>query len=141
MLLLEFYQPHQTLIFVDDYIKKNVTSEKVHKWFYEESQDITNLNCKPNNGHVRYAFILSMYFLRNSHISYEEAIYQTLLKGGDTDTNAAIVGGLVATYSKIPNYMLKPVLDFDCSNDNFINKKGHKRPIQYSVIHTFKDMI
>lgn len=141
LLLLEGYTPRQTLHMVDDYIKNNITSDNVKKWFYEESHDISTMNCKNCCGHVRHAFVLSIYFLRNPDLSYEHAIYLTLLKGGDTDTNAAIVGGLVACYSKIPEYMLQPVLNFDCCSDNLSYKKGHKRPIEYSVKETFKNYI
>jgi ADP-ribosylglycohydrolase len=68
-----------------------------------------------------------MHFLRNSKIGYEEAIRTTLLKGGDSDTNACIVGGLVACYHPIPAYMWKPVLNFDCTVEE------HKRPALYSL--------
>jgi hypothetical protein len=51
------------------------------------------------------------------------------MKGGDTDTNAAIVGGIVGAYQKIPEYMLRPVLDFDCTIDG----RHHIRPAEYSV--------
>ena len=102
-------------------------SEKVKRWFFEESLDIDSLDFTENAGHVRYAFVSAIYFLRNPHISYENAIYRTLLKGGDTDTNACIVGGLVACYQEIPDYMLRPVIEFDCT------EQGQSRPGIYSV--------
>lgn len=43
------------------------------------------------------AFTYAFYFL-NKAISYEEAIRETLYLNGDTDTNAAIVGGLLGAY-------------------------------------------
>jgi hypothetical protein len=79
-----------------------------------------------------------MYFLRHPEISYEEAIKITLMKGGDTDTNAAIVGGLVGSYQSIPEYMIRPVLDFDCTADGF---KHHKRPAEYSVKNVIGHLI
>ena len=48
--------------------------------------------------------------------SYEEAISDILHKRGDTDTNAAIVGGLIGALhgaSAIPEYMKAPVLARD----------------------------
>ena len=45
-------------------------------------------------GWLKVAFCYSFYYLRNKY-SYEDAIRDILLKGGDTDTNAAIVGGLI----------------------------------------------
>ncbi len=59
---------------------------------------------------------------------YEEAIEQTLLRSGDTDTNAAIVGGLMGAYwgaSAIPEYMSRPVLGY--KYDPAI-AKGNPRP-------------
>jgi ADP-ribosylglycohydrolase len=121
--------PENILKYLEHYVKYSVESEKVRKWFFEESLDISNLNCQLNIGHVRYGFVLAMYFLRHPEIGYEEAIYQTLLKGGDTDTNAAIVGGLVGCYSEPPDYMLEPVLKFDCT------KEGQIRPKEMGLKH------
>jgi len=80
-------------------------------------------------GHVRWGFVMAIYFLRNPDIVFDDAIKITLMKGGDTDTNAAIVGGMVGAYQVIPEYMLQPVLDFDCTADG----RHHKRPAEYSV--------
>jgi ADP-ribosyl-[dinitrogen reductase] hydrolase len=127
--LLLNHTPEDTLKELDDYVQTKVTSEKVKRWFLEESLDISNLNCQINIGHVRYGFVMAMYFLRHPEITYEEAIFQTLLKGGDTDTNAAIVGGLVGCYSMPPDYMLEPVLKFDCT------KEGQRRPKEMGLKH------
>ncbi|RLN55547.1 hypothetical protein BBJ29_007602 [Phytophthora kernoviae] len=67
----------------------NAVYSLARQWFLEESLDISTLVCTKNVGHVRWAFVLAVYFLRQNE-SYERAIHQTLLKGGDTDTNAAI---------------------------------------------------
>jgi ADP-ribosylglycohydrolase len=125
--LLTGFSTNHTLNILSNYIEHFITSSKVREWFYELSLNIDDLNCQVNAGHVKYAFVLAMYFLRNPDISYEDAIYKTLLKGGDTDTNACIVGGLVACYQPIPDYMKNPVLNFDCT------KEGQIRPSQYSV--------
>jgi ADP-ribosylglycohydrolase len=53
---------------------------------------------------------MSMYFLQNPHIGFEEALRIVLRKGGDTDTNAAIVCGLVGCYQEIPAMLRDPVL-------------------------------
>jgi ADP-ribosylglycohydrolase len=129
--LLNDLSPQDVLLSAEDYVGAEIKSEKVKKWFFEESLSVEDLDCSINCGHVRYAFVLAIYFLRNPHISYEEAIFRTLLKGGDTDTNACIVGGLVACYQPIPEYMEKPVLEFDCI------KNGNIRPPQYSVKRLF----
>ncbi len=45
-------------------------------------------------GFVKHGFTLAFHFLAYQ-FSFEEAIIQTLLMSGDTDTNACIVGGLI----------------------------------------------
>jgi ADP-ribosyl-[dinitrogen reductase] hydrolase len=133
--LLQGKSPKETLDLMDDFVDSNIiTSEKVKYWYFEESRDISNLDATKQIGHVRWGFVLAMYFLRHPEIGFEEAIKITLMKGGDTDTNAAIVGGLVGAYQTIPEYMLRPVLDFDCTADGSTNgMKHHKRPAEYSV--------
>lgn len=127
--LLQGKTPQETLNLLNEFVYDEITSEKVKEWYYEESINITELNATRQIGHVRWGFVMAIYFLRNPDINFEEAIKITLMKGGDTDTNAAIVGGLVGAYHKIPEYMLKPVLDFDCT----VNGRHHKRPAEYSV--------
>lgn len=120
--------------YAEDYIKFNINS-KVNKWFIEDSLDISDLDCSKNIGHVRWGFILAIYFLRNN-TSFEDAIKQTLMKNGDTDTNAAIVGGVMGALhgiNKIPDYMKIPVLSFDPENPG----KGHKRPKIFKSIDIY----
>lgn len=50
--------------------------------------------CHPQAGYVRIAFTHAFHHLRVGS-GYEEALRQVLAGGGDTDTNACIVGGLV----------------------------------------------
>lgn len=132
--LLRGVSQRDAIKYTDEFINLNDFSDKVKEWYFVESLDITNMNAAINIGHCRWGFVLAFYFLRNPNISYEDAIHMTLMKGGDTDTNAAIVGGMVATYQAIPKYMLNPVLHFDSSiNSRFDSKNGHIRPITYCV--------
>jgi len=42
--------------------------------------------------------------------------------GGDTDTNACIVGGIIGAlvgFSNIPRYMIDKLLEFDCTKNGF----------------------
>jgi ADP-ribosylglycohydrolase len=127
--LLKGKTPQETLELTNIFVNNEVTSDKVKLWYFEESLDISNMDATKLIGHVRWGFVMAIYFLRNPHISFEESIKITLMKGGDTDTNAAIVGGIVGAYHKIPEYMLRPVLDFDCTIDG----RHHIRPAEYSV--------
>lgn len=66
----------------------------------------------PQTGFVRYAFTYAFYYLAQES-KFDESIYRTLLEGGDTDTNACIVGGLVGAYGglgSLPQYALGIVL-------------------------------
>ena len=51
-------------------------------------------------GHLKIAFMWAFKYLKENY-SYENAIKDILMKGGDTDTNAAIVGGLLGSYHGI----------------------------------------
>jgi hypothetical protein len=99
-------------------------------------------------GHVRHAFVAALWFLRRPEIVYEEAIHRTLMRGGDTDTNAAIVGGLVACYQDVPEAMKGMVMEFDCLVEaqptpsheeahsgiaSLVFPMGRPRPKEYSV--------
>lgn len=127
--LLRGKTPQETLELTNEFVSRQITSDKVKTWYFKESLDISDLDSTKQIGHVRWGFVMAMYFLRNPQIGFEEAIKITLMKGGDTDTNAAIVGGLVGAYKEIPEYMIRPVLEFDCTADG----RHHKRPAEYSV--------
>ncbi len=125
--LLRGEMPEKVIELTNDFVNKYIESEKVKKWYFEDSQNISDMDCTVNKGHVRWGFTLAFYFLRNPQISFSDAIYTTLLHKGDTDTNACIVGGMVATYKKVPDEMLQKILTFDCV------KEGIRRPIEYSI--------
>lgn len=105
-------------------------SSVARDWYLHESlQELAAIDCTRQIGHVRWAFVLAIHFLRRNE-SYERAIHATLLKGGDTDTNAAIVGGLMGALhgaDAIPEYMSTPVLAFECSHPT----TGRQRPAAY----------
>ena len=89
----------------------------------------------PQAGFVRYAFTYAFYYLAQES-RFEDAIYRTLLEGGDTDTNACIVGGLVGAYvglGSLPNYALSRVLRCDTS-------KGQERREAYTAKPVAKNL-
>lgn len=68
-------------------------AEEVLGWLRDaENGDLPEFH--PSAGFVRIGFTHAFYHLIQEH-SYEISITQTLLGGGDTDTNACIVGGLI----------------------------------------------
>ena len=134
------HDSHGTITLMEEYVKEKCASKKVCEWFYNalSSDLLETINCRIQIGHVKHAFQLSIHFLFYEY-TFEKAIYQTLKLGGDTDTNCAIVGGMIATFNNyIPSYLIEPVLNFDCTTH------GQIRPKKYSVkenIHLFCDTL
>ena len=98
--------------------------EEVKAWFEESKADCSDLNCKQMMGFAKWAFILSFWHLGKSS-SFVEALSHALGRGGDTDTNAAIVGcmmGALHGADAIPTEF-KEVLEF--SHDKY---GGYPRP-------------
>jgi len=133
--LLRGLSPKDVLEYTSEFVSMNEFSDEVKHWYNVESLDISSLDCTKQIGHVRWGFVLAFYFLRHPTISYDDAIRDTLMKGGDTDTNACIVGGVVGCYQPIPFFMKNPVLEFNCT------KEGNIRPMEYSVQFVIGDWI
>ena len=101
-------------------VKKYILSTNSIK-MQEVYQDIENnkkINAGVQIGWLRIGFTYAFQFL-NKKYDYKTAITEMLKEGGDTDTNAAIVGGLIGAadgLSKIPQDLLQPVIKFDGTN-------------------------
>ena len=94
---------------------------------------------------IKHAIILSFYFLLRLQEggTYEMAIRETIQLGGDTDTNAAIVGGLMGAavgFDKIPEAMRTKVLEFDCAGNDLLSKT-RQRPEILSVKLKFEEKV
>ena len=58
-------------------------------------------------------------------MSYEDCIFDTMCKGGDTDTNGAIVGGMLGAYfgrEALPKDMVSKVLQCDLQQGSNANR-------------------
>ena len=89
----------------------------------------------PQAGFVRIGFTYAFYYLLQG-VSFEDAIVQTLLKGGDTDTNACIVGGLVGAslgLASLPERSLNKL--FECETS-----KGQQRREEYTIKPVAKNL-
>jgi len=125
-LLLLGVSPSATASRVDSYA--STLCDTVRQWVNESKGEWSTLpNTEVNIGHARHALTMALWFLRHSEVEVEEALLHTLMKGGDTDTNAAIVGGLVACYHPVPFSLLQGVHDFDGT------QQKRKRPAAYGV--------
>jgi len=106
-----------------DWAQKNAVDEVV-LWL-KESTSHNKIKCINQQGFVRWAFMLSFYHLYKKS-KFVDALADVIGRGGDTDTNAAIVGGMQGSLwgiKKIPQYMRDKVLNY-----NYIRCGGQKRP-------------
>ena len=89
---------------------------EVSSWLYDAA-DNKNIPYFPHIGFIKIAFTHAFRHLLLGS-DYETAIAETLFGGGDTDTNACIVGGLIGAATgveSIPENMRHQVLNCDTS--------------------------
>lgn len=89
--------------------------DEVRGWLEDAVERDVVVPCSPQDGFVKIAFSHAFRHLARG-TAYEEALRVTLLGGGDTDTNACIVGGLLGARfgaSAIPSRLLEAVLASD----------------------------
>lgn len=125
---------------IKDIIANSESSNMIAiQWVFDalEMTDLSAYDAISNEGHVKHAFIFFIYFLKNiNQFTYEKAIIEVLKCGGDTDTNAKIIGNLFGAYygDCVPNYMSEPVLNFDCTKAEGF----YKRPKKYGIKNAIK---
>lgn len=121
---------------VSNYIDTHVFTD-VKDWFINQRHLYKNKGCtlaKANIGHVKHAFCMAMNIL-DDPIDFETGIRRVLEMGGDTDTNAAICGGMLGAIHGlpgIPKTMRDPVLHFYYDRESLM---GYDRPAIYSAKH------
>lgn len=89
--------------------------DEVRGWLEDAVDRDVAVPFSPQDGFVKIAFSHAFRHLARG-TGYEEALHVTLLGGGDTDTNACIVGGLLGARwgaSAIPSRLRKTVLSSD----------------------------
>ncbi len=87
-------------------------NQEVLSWLSDAENNV-NIEYSPQDGFVKIAFTHAFRHLLLGS-DYEEAIVETLTGGGDTDTNACIVGGLIGAScgaDSIPESMKSSVLN------------------------------
>lgn len=131
-LLLQKCSPKDTIQLLKGFM--TTKCDTVQQWFSDSEKEWMSWGTAQRQaGHVKHAFTMAMWFLRHPEITYEEAIRMVLEQGGDTDTNAAIVGGIVACYQPIPSHLKKIAYDFDSLKAGINGNKGHQRPATYCI--------
>lgn len=93
---------------------RRLSNPEVSDWL-SDAEAGTDVGYGPQIGFVRIGFTHSFRHLLLG-TDYEEAVRETLIGGGDTDTNACIVGGLIGALQgsdAIPSRMREAVLECD----------------------------
>ncbi|MEZ4677228.1 MAG: ADP-ribosylglycohydrolase family protein [Caldilineaceae bacterium] len=97
-------------------------NDEVQSWLADAAQDVA-VPYEPQIGFVRIGFTHAFRHLRQG-TGYVAALTETLAGGGDTDTNACIVGGLIGAAvgaAAIPTALRHAVLTCD-------TQRGQSRP-------------
>lgn len=98
---------------------ETIATEEVLSWL-ADAENHANVEYSPQIGFVKIAFTHAFRHLLLGS-DYLEALSETLLGGGDTDTNACIVGGLVGAacgVGAIPESMTHTVLNCNTRSGN-----------------------
>ena len=116
---------------VGNYVKSVDNSEFKDRWrkMMEAENEDDLIRADRLIGFIMIAFSYAFYYLKNDY-TYEKAINNMLLRGGDTDTNAAIVGGLLgARYgiNEIPEKWTKAVINCENYRPEFLQIKSENQ--------------
>mmetsp|Transcript_18506 Transcript_18506/g.16383 ORF Transcript_18506/g.16383 Transcript_18506/m.16383 type:complete len:157 (-) Transcript_18506:32-502(-) len=115
-------------------------NEEVVKWYQEAKKDQCPKISKMM-GWIKHAFVLSLRYLRLAKdevldgMYYEKCIKETLKGGGDTDTNACIVGGVIGAmigFSKLPETPKEKVLGWPTSIKDGIKRDDFLKPSKHA---------
>lgn len=90
-------------------------------------------DCHPQAGFVKIAFTHAFHHLKVGS-GYENALRQVLAQGGDTDTNACIVGGLIGARGGLQD-LQQATID---SLTSCRTEQGHGRPDWLSTREVYK---
>jgi len=101
---------------------KGFQNDEVFSWL-EDATNNADVGYGPQIGFVKYAFTHAFRHLKQ-RTAYTDAIRETLSGGGDTDTNACIVGGMIGALHGIDSIPLNMQTElYSCEV-----KKGRDRP-------------
>ena len=109
------------------YIRLHDEAREVHGWL-QDAVEGRLAPVYPQAGFVRHGFTRAFYYLRSS-VAYGDAIVQVLAEGGDTDTNACIVGAMLGALhgiQGIPMQSLTRVIECE-------TRGGQERPDAFTI--------
>jgi len=102
---------------------KRLENEEIGEWLVGLVERNVDVGYRPHSGFVKYGFVHAFRHLLLG-TPYRDAVAETLLGGGDTDTNACIVGGLSGALHGVkatPKPLVLAVMSCD-------TRKGRPRP-------------
>ncbi len=87
------------------------------KFWIENDIEVEDLEEMPKPhyrpiSYIKTALLWSLYYLRKN-VSYEEAVIDIISRGGDTRSNAAIVGGLIGAAQGVNEEQIKSFKEKD----------------------------
>ena len=89
---------------VEGWIELAIKFAQAGEWNFEE------LDPSRKIGYLKHGFVAALFFLQMVPTwSYHKCIEKTMMLAGDTDTNGAIVGGMIGAYygrSQLPESMV-----------------------------------
>ena len=97
----------------NEYLQK--CNKEVNLWV-KESKNEKPIPGSPNIGYAKIAFEHALRQIRKPKIDFTESMKEILLLGGDTDTNACIVGAMIGAYvgyDELPSNWKNKVKNFD----------------------------
>ncbi|OMJ95016.1 hypothetical protein SteCoe_1714 [Stentor coeruleus] len=103
-----------------------VDNENTRKWI-QDAFSSQPMNTNDQMGWVKIAFDYAFKQIRKHEINFTQAISEILSLGGDTDTNAAIVGAMIGAYVGYDNLnddWKKKVEGFDSMSMRGIQREG-----------------
>lgn len=92
---------------------KTKSAETVYCWYMEMEKDNKMQDATKTIAYIKIAVQRVWYHLKHL-TSFEKAIYSVVKEGGDTDTNACIVGGILGAYfgfDKLPKEYVEKILN------------------------------
>lgn len=111
-------------------------------YLYDTSTRKSQYNIVDKQGFIKHAFVLSFYYLLRSAEQGQQDYYKTIKEivslGGDTDTNACIVGGMLGAlvgFKQLDQNMVKKLIECDVTSITKKDErvKGRYRPEWLSV--------
>lgn len=78
--------------------------------------DLNQMDPSENTAWIKYGFVLAFMLLLRPKISLDQAISETISLGGDTNSNAAVVGAMIGAYlgeSNLPETHVQKILNCD----------------------------